>query len=102
MTDLTARIRKGESGLWATHDDVLACILGNMQLWDGQWPGYATFVAFETFGDGSIRVLRDGVELKRGIDLADLIHAGIDYQSECATAKPVTLRDIRARDPRQG
>ena len=68
---LSQNASSASSGLWATHDDTIACILAAMGAWDGVWPKYAGFVAFETHKSGAVRVIRDGIEIawKNSIDL---------------------------------
>jgi hypothetical protein len=63
MRDLYSNVKQNVSGLWATHDDTLTCMLTNLDMWDGQWPRYASFLSFEVYENGRVRLVRDGVEL---------------------------------------
>jgi len=56
-------VEESQSGLWAAHDDTIACMLTNWGLWDGYLPVFADFISIETYDDGRVRILRDGVEL---------------------------------------
>ena len=77
-----------KSGLWATHDDTLACMLTQMGLWDGVWPKYGALVVFELYENGHVRVLRDGVEIgwknSPGDIVPDIIVDPGKYAEECA------------------
>jgi hypothetical protein len=83
---------EGKSGLWATHDDTLACMLSMLGLWDGIWPKYASFVVFERYQDGSVRVLRDGAQIGIFPDgYLDIVPRFIRdeqlYKKQCASSK---------------
>ena len=49
--------------LWATHDDVIACLLSSLSLWNGKWPRYASLLVIEELSDGRIRILHEGIPI---------------------------------------
>jgi len=82
--DLFATLNSSSSGgLWATHDDTIACLLSGLRIWhDGVWPKYAGFVVFEFLKNNNVRVLRDGIEIALFQSLQDAV--------------PVWMRDPQA------
>ena len=59
--------------LWATHDDTITSMLSSAGIWDGGWPKYAAFLAIEEYPEGSLRVIRDGVEIARRNNWEELV-----------------------------
>jgi hypothetical protein len=53
------------SGLFSIHDETYVCLLTSLGLWDGVWPKYASFIAWEFYDDNLVRVIRDGIEIGR-------------------------------------
>ena len=88
--DLIKLSERRISGLWATHDDTLVCILSSSGLWDGVWPSYASFISFETFADNRVRVLQDGFEIGWLNKISDLLRPDIQvpdgYMRACASS----------------
>ena len=76
------------SGLWATHDDTIACMLSMLDIWDGVWPKYASFVVFEYYSAGQVRILRDGRILTWFDKLSDIVPDDIvnesKYNEDCS------------------
>ena len=88
LIDFFHLVHNRTSSLWSTHDDTIACLLASVGLWDGVWPKYAGFVAFETFSDHTrIRVLRDGSEIGwiQSIDLIvpEWMRDPLSYATAC-------------------
>ncbi len=85
--------RQTSVSLWATHDDVLACLLSSLNLWDGVWPQYAAFVAFEELNDGSIRVIRDGRGILENLKWSDILPGYVfnktEFQEVCQQQQDV-------------
>ena len=79
---------------WATHDDVLACMLSSAGLWDGAWPKYASFLLFEEYADGHIRIISEGVEIAQRASWSELVPAyALDpekFQTACVSTPQVT------------
>jgi hypothetical protein len=66
FTELNRAVNDGFlSGLYSIHDETYVCLLTSLGMWDGIWPKYASFIAFEYFSDDLVRVVRDGVEIGR-------------------------------------
>jgi len=52
-----------KAGLYSIHDETFVCLLTVIAMWDGVWPKYASYVAFEFYNDDVVRVVRDGIEV---------------------------------------
>jgi hypothetical protein len=82
MKELIRNVESGISSLWATHDDTLVCILSASGIWDGRWPKYGSLVSLETYKDGKIRIVWDGVPIALLKNISSLIMPGISKSGE--------------------
>jgi len=59
-----------------------------LDIWDGVWPKYASFVVFEYYSAGQVRILRDGRILTWFDKLSDIVPDDIvnesKYKEDCS------------------
>ena len=80
LKHLKQSVKKGQvGGLYAIHDETFACMLSALELWDGVWPKYSEFIAFEFYSDNKVRILRNGFEVAL---LSSLEVQGINNDSD--------------------